>query len=64
MKFVCEYEKPMNNWIIHPGIYDVEINGENYLISVAHGVFRFKTSKEELLKCGHFLSSDENPENK
>lgn len=56
MKFICEREKPMNNWIIHPGIYDIEICGNNYLV----GAFKFYATKEELLDCGYFDTSDEN----
>ena len=50
MKFVCEHEKPMKNWIIHPGIYDVEIQGEDCFV----GVNKFHALKQELLSCGYF----------
>lgn len=50
MKFICEREKPMRNWIIHPGIYDVEIHEGNYRV----GINKFPATKEELLDCGYF----------
>lgn len=58
MMFICTKQMPVDGCMIYPGIYDLKIDGDEYIVIGAQGLhhdINLISDKEELLKCGYFI---------
>lgn len=59
MTFVCEKMMPLDGSVIHPGVYEVKVKGDDYIVVGAQGKnhdINLISTKEELLECGYLIT--------